>query len=149
MSLRSDTLSWFRANQSLLVLLDAASLAKKQQIQIFKVFRLTRPGLEPTIYSIRGEHANHYATVYLFIDVGVTQICSVCRSHNPILLSSFITLLPNITYDYILWFLRSLTQRVPHVEQALLTHSEHISKGLAFSGGCICQFLTFCIVFWC
>jgi hypothetical protein len=25
-------------------------------------FGLTRPGLEPTIYRIRGEHANHYAT---------------------------------------------------------------------------------------
>jgi hypothetical protein len=23
---------------------------------------LTRPGLEPTIYCTRGEHANHYAT---------------------------------------------------------------------------------------
>ena len=25
-------------------------------------FGLTRPGLEPTIYRTRGEHANHYAT---------------------------------------------------------------------------------------
>jgi hypothetical protein len=28
----------------------------------FIVFGLTRPGLEPMIYSTRGEHANHYAT---------------------------------------------------------------------------------------
>jgi hypothetical protein len=28
----------------------------------FIVFGLTRPGLEPTIYRTRGEHANHYAT---------------------------------------------------------------------------------------
>jgi hypothetical protein len=28
----------------------------------FMVFGLTRPGLEPTIYCTRGEHANHYAT---------------------------------------------------------------------------------------
>jgi hypothetical protein len=28
----------------------------------FKVFGLTRPGLESTIYRTRGEHANHYAT---------------------------------------------------------------------------------------
>ena len=28
----------------------------------FIVFGLTRPGLEPTIYHTRGEHANHYAT---------------------------------------------------------------------------------------
>ena len=26
----------------------------------FTVFDLTRPGLEPTIYRTRGEHANHY-----------------------------------------------------------------------------------------
>jgi hypothetical protein len=26
----------------------------------FIVFGLTRPGLEPTIYRNRGEHANHY-----------------------------------------------------------------------------------------
>ena len=34
MSLHSDTLFWFRTNQSLLFLLNAASLAKKQQIPI-------------------------------------------------------------------------------------------------------------------
>ena len=34
MSLHSDTLLWFRANQSLLVLLNAAYLAEKQQIPI-------------------------------------------------------------------------------------------------------------------
>ena len=28
----------------------------------FIVFGLTRPGLEPTIYHTRGEHANVYAT---------------------------------------------------------------------------------------
>ena len=26
------------------------------------VFGFTQPGLEPTIYRTRGEHANHYAT---------------------------------------------------------------------------------------
>ena len=64
MSLYSDTLFWFRANQSLLFLflLNAACLAEKQQIPIL-VFVLTRPGLEPIIYRTRGEHANHYATI--------------------------------------------------------------------------------------
>jgi len=38
MSLHSDTLFWFRANQYL----------------------LTRQGLEPTIYRARGEDANNY-----------------------------------------------------------------------------------------
>ena len=63
MSLHSDTLFWFRANQSMLFLLYDACLhvAEKQQIPIL-VFGLTRPGLEPTIYRTRGEHTNHYAT---------------------------------------------------------------------------------------
>jgi hypothetical protein len=61
MLLHSNTLFWFRANQSLLFLLNAACLTEKQQIQI-SVFGLTRPRLEPTIYRTRGEHANYYAT---------------------------------------------------------------------------------------
>jgi hypothetical protein len=32
----------------------------------FIVFGLTRPGLEPTIYHTRGEHANHYTTDAVF-----------------------------------------------------------------------------------
>jgi hypothetical protein len=59
--LHSDTLFWFRANQSLLLLLNGVCLAEKQQIPIL-VFGLTKPGLEPTIYHTRGEHANHYNT---------------------------------------------------------------------------------------
>ena len=52
-SLHSDTLSWFRANQSLLFLLNAAYLAEK-------LSGLIRLGLEPMIYHTRSEHANHY-----------------------------------------------------------------------------------------
>ena len=62
MSLYSDILFWFRANESLLFLVNAACLAEKQHIPIFIIFGFTRPGLEPTIYRTRGEHANHYAT---------------------------------------------------------------------------------------
>ena len=54
-----DTLYWFRANQSLLFLLNAECLEEKQQIPIL-VFGLTQSGLEPTIYHTQGEHANHY-----------------------------------------------------------------------------------------
>jgi hypothetical protein len=61
MSLHSDTLPWFRANQYLLFLLNAVCLAEKQQIPILKS-GLTWPGLESMIYHTRGEHANHYAT---------------------------------------------------------------------------------------
>jgi hypothetical protein len=61
MSLHSDTLYWFRANQSLFFLLNPACLAEKQQIQIL-AFGLTWSGLEPTIYRTQGEQANHYTT---------------------------------------------------------------------------------------
>ena len=55
MSPYSDTLSWFRANQSLLLLLNAACATKKQQIPIFG---LTRSGLEPTIYRTEASTLN-------------------------------------------------------------------------------------------
>ena len=66
MSLHSNTLFWFRAYQSLLFLFNAAFLAEKQQIPIL-VFGLTWPGLKPTIYHTRGEHAKHYATDAIYI----------------------------------------------------------------------------------
>jgi hypothetical protein len=56
--LHSDTLFWFRANQYLLFLRNAACLTNTN----FIVLGLTRLRLEPTIYRTRGEHANHYAT---------------------------------------------------------------------------------------
>ena len=62
MSPHPDTLSWFRADQSLLFLLNAACLPEKQQISICIDFGMTRPVFEPTIYRTRGEHTNHYAT---------------------------------------------------------------------------------------
>ena len=62
MSPHSDTLSWFRANPSLLLLINAACLAEKATNTNVIVFGLTRSGLEPTIYRTRGEHANHYTT---------------------------------------------------------------------------------------
>ena len=57
----SDTLSWLRANQYLLFLLNAACLAEKQQIPIV-VFGFTWLRLELSIYHIRGGHASHYNT---------------------------------------------------------------------------------------
>jgi hypothetical protein len=49
----------FRAQQSLLLLLNTAYLAEKQQNSIL-VFRLTQLGTKPTIYCTQGKHANHY-----------------------------------------------------------------------------------------
>ena len=48
-------------------LLTAACLAEKQDIPII-VFGLTRSGLEPTIYSTWGEHADHYTTDAVNVD---------------------------------------------------------------------------------
>ena len=61
MLLHSDTLFWFQADQSLLLLLNPW-LAEKRQIPILIVLGLTRPELETMIYRTRGEHANHYIT---------------------------------------------------------------------------------------
>ena len=45
----------------------------------FIVFGLTWPGLEPTIYRTRGEHANQYATdaVILCFEVAGTGDCTL------------------------------------------------------------------------
>jgi hypothetical protein len=45
----------------MLFLLNAACLVEKQQIPILESL-VSRPGLKPTIYRTRGNHANHYAT---------------------------------------------------------------------------------------
>jgi hypothetical protein len=42
------------------------------------VFGLTRPGLKPTIYRTRGQHANHYATD------AVKHVLSLRRDENDI-----------------------------------------------------------------
>ena len=46
----------------------------------FIVLGLTRPGLEPTIYRTRGEHAIHYAidTVILVKETGVYPVLLTC-----------------------------------------------------------------------
>ena len=61
MSPLSETLSWFRANHSLIYLLNAVCLAEKQHILIL-FSGLTQLELELMIERTRGEHANHYTT---------------------------------------------------------------------------------------
>ena len=70
MSPHSDTLSLFRVNQSLLVRLNVACLAEKQQIPIV-LSGLTQSRLDQTIYRPQCAHANHYITeaVYKIIDL--------------------------------------------------------------------------------
>ena len=74
--------SWFKANQSLLLLLNAACLVEKQQLPVLFniVFSLTWSGLEPSIYRMWGEHANHYTTdvvnhVFKYIKNTCTHHC--------------------------------------------------------------------------
>ena len=57
MSLKFDTLSWIRANQSLILLISysTARLAVKQHIPILQSLFFTRPGHETTFYHTRGE----------------------------------------------------------------------------------------------
>ena len=62
MSLRSNILSGFPADQFLVLLLKAACLAEKQQVPIFIVFCLTTSRLKPTISHIQGEQTNYYTT---------------------------------------------------------------------------------------
>ena len=74
MSLNTDTLFWFRVNQSVLFLLNDACLAEKQQIPIFIVSGLTRPGLEPTSYRTQSGHANHYPADAVWIRMVMKSI---------------------------------------------------------------------------
>jgi len=60
MSLHSDTLFWFWANQTLFLPLNAVCYkAEKQQITIL-VFGFIYLGFEPTIQGTWGEHTNYY-----------------------------------------------------------------------------------------
>ena len=70
MSSQLDTLSWFRANQSLLFLLNVACLAEEATNTNFIVFGLTRSGFEPMIYCTWGKHADHYTIdVVIWVDM--------------------------------------------------------------------------------
>jgi hypothetical protein len=72
MSPYSETLAWFRANQSLFCLLYPGCLAEKQHIEIAIPFGLIRSRREPRIYSTRGEHANQYTTECLVLNRNTT-----------------------------------------------------------------------------
>ena len=61
MSLHSETF-WFRANQYLHFLLNAACVAVKQQIQFCSRWIVRTGARKPTIYHTRDEHANNYTT---------------------------------------------------------------------------------------
>ena len=61
MLLHYDTLSWFRANQSFLFLLNTVYFAEKQQIPILK------SRFEPMISYTWGEYANHHTNDVVYI----------------------------------------------------------------------------------
>jgi hypothetical protein len=61
MSLHLDTLFWFRANQSLLFLLNDAFLAEKQQISILYSFVWPDWGSYPQSIALEASTPNYYA----------------------------------------------------------------------------------------
>ena len=63
MSNHSDTLSWFRESTSLCSF-SLMMLSGEATHTTYRVFGLTRSEIDPTIYRTRGEHANHYWTLW-------------------------------------------------------------------------------------
>jgi hypothetical protein len=51
-------------------------LSEKQQIPI-SVFGLNQSGIEPTIYSTQGEHANHYTNDAVLIHLIHTNVSGI------------------------------------------------------------------------
>ena len=68
----------------------------------------------------------------------MSLICSVCRSHNPVLSFS------SMTYHQIL---TRETQQVSLIEQELLTILEYLSSSSVFSGVRVAQSFVVCVVF--
>ena len=60
MPLHSKSLFWFRANQSLLLLLKASWFADSSKYQFNNLW------FDPTIYHTWGMHVNHFITVVVF-----------------------------------------------------------------------------------
>ena len=56
MLIHMDTLSWFQANQLLLLFPSVVHLMEEIN---YIVFGLTQPELEPIIYGTRDEHSKH------------------------------------------------------------------------------------------
>ena len=126
MSLHSATLSWLLGNRSVVCLVE------KQQIPML-VFGLTRPGIEPTMYRTRVEHANHYTTDAAMLTTG----CScIAIKHDKRLNKSLIYLdMEHIKIN--IQESKWITQNRVHltlIEQELLTVPEHLSSLSVFSG---------------
>jgi biotin synthase-like enzyme len=72
------------------MLLIAQGLSEKLQNTSFIVLSLTRPGLEPTIYHIRGEQTNHYTTnavpvtskIKITTKIELPVNCNYCQSNK-------------------------------------------------------------------
>jgi len=86
MKFHSDTLPWFRANQSLLLLFNTVWVARMQQIQCtnFILLDIIQHGLEPTIYHTGGNITNHYTvnTVPTFLKSMTNLITHIIPLYN-------------------------------------------------------------------
>ena len=101
--LHFDILSWFWANQSLLILLNAVCVSEKQQIPIFTVFGLTRLRLKHTMYPTPDEHANIYTMIWP--DWGSNTQCTSLQT-------SMLTFIPWLDQT------EAQTHNVPHSRRA-------------------------------
>jgi hypothetical protein len=70
---------WFHANQYLLLLINAAWLAEKQQILSLQSGTWT--GFEPMIYCTRDECANHYTTDAVYTKKSTEIDGNSCKSY--------------------------------------------------------------------
>jgi hypothetical protein len=104
MSFYSYTLFWLPANKSLLILLNAACLAEKQQMPFLKSLVWLDRGLELMIYRTRDKYVNHYATDVVLISWCIMPTYAIFQLYRGV--NKFYILLPcmilrNKTYFYI------------------------------------------------
>jgi hypothetical protein len=95
---RTDTLSWFRANQSLLCLFNAACLAEKQKKNTnIIVFGLTRSGAQKyDLTHLRHNWLTYYTTSVFSLWKMENTLIKIQQIVKPALVTTFIKLQSNL-----------------------------------------------------
>ena len=107
MSQHSDTLTRFRANQSLFLLLNTACFAGKHTYQFFSLW-FHPTGLEPTIYNTRRECDNHY-----IIDTIVLHMIWRSNMNERLRDMTPYGMLYNVSVFFLFFFARQLWRAAP------------------------------------
>ena len=141
MSLHSDTLFWFRANQPLLLLLIDAYLEQSNKHQFYNNLDW---------YNRDSNSQSTPLEASMLTSMNVNSIISwlVILNLNGSVLNIwifFIALFFVYTTDYIYGHI--VTRQVPHLEQELLILPEHPSSSQVFSGFHFSRSLGFCVMF--